>query len=358
MILNRLDERSKLDNLYKWIFIAWSPCHVSNKHRTVYALSKSSLMRKFTGGHIKTMVFASDINELSLEAYLAFQSAPAPLNEHEKKIIDLEENEQLARSEKLEQNGDLPEKYRYMPSLPIDSLALTQLDAFKKEKCTYLRFFIDIQNEKILIEKVITCFNVNLIQNEMPLDKARFHLFRFNHYVNSKQFKTIIFVYSIPDQVKNVKERMIYSSCKGELLNHFKVNTGIEITKAFEVSELGNFTREFILESIHHLSKSKTDTSAASSASDSPVQSSTASSSTSSTPIPGVEEGNKLNESFSENNNSNTNNNNLILSSNESLATVLQKPLSDQPIQYVLAFGFVLISVALAFFKLIISRLF
>ena len=342
----RLDEQSKLDNLYKWIFIAWSPCHVSNKHRTVYALSKSSLMHKFTGGHIKTIVFASEKTELSLEAFLAYQSAPAPLNEHEKKIIELDENELLARMEKLEQEGgsvdenNQNDKFRYMPNLPIDSLALTQLDMFKKEKCTYLRFFIDMANEKILSEKVITCFNVNLIHNEIPLDKARFHLFRFNHYVNSKQFKTIIFVYSIPDQVKNVKERMIYSSCKNELLNHFKTNTGLDITKSFEISELGNFTRDFILESIHGVTQSKVNSAASSS--DSSNKTSSISSTSGS-----VEDTAK----------SNNNQNNLLLA-NESLTTVLQKPVSDQPIQYVLAIGFLLVSVVVAFFKLIFYRLF
>ena len=115
--------------------------------------------------------------------------------------------------------------------MPIDPLALTQLDLFKQEKNAYLRFYIDLTSEKIFIEKVINCFNVNLIQNEIPLDKSRFHLFRFNHHLNSKSFKSNIFIYSIPDALKNVKERMIYSSCKNELLSHFKVNTGLQIAK-------------------------------------------------------------------------------------------------------------------------------
>ncbi len=227
----RLDEKNILDNEYKWIFIAWSPCSVSNKHRTIYALTKSSLLQKFSG-HIKRKIFATDLQELSLETYLAYQAMPAPLNEFEKKMIELEENEQQARTEKSDQEIVInPEKFRLLPTLPIDPLALTQLDLFKQEKNAYLRFYIDLTSEKIFIEKVINCFNVNLIQNEIPLDKSRFHLFRFNHHLNSKSFKSNIFIYSIPDALKNVKERMIYSSCKNELLSHFKVNTGLQIAK-------------------------------------------------------------------------------------------------------------------------------
>lgn len=329
-----MDEKTKLDNLFKWILIAWSPICVSNKHRTIYALTKSSLVQKFTGGTIKSMVFASDLNELSLEAYLAYQAIPSPLSDHERKIIDLDEYERISRNEKHEYTES--DKFRLLPSLPIDTLALTQLNSFKQEKCSYLRFYIDLNSEKILTEKVITAFNVNLLPNEIPADKGRFHLFRISHYLNSKNYKSIVFVYSMPDWVKNVKERMIYSSCKSELLHHLKVNTGLEIAKIYEVTEPNTLTKESIVEAIHEITNNVKDNKTL------PFRCITSSSS----PFAFASEEEKaarFNET-STNQIMNSNNNQKIKSIGVITENVLQKHLNNHLIYLLIAFGILILS--------------
>ena len=70
-IFYRLDEKNKAGQ-HMWLFISWSPDCVSNKQRTIYALCKSSLINKFSGGQIKENLFISDRNELTLESYLEF----------------------------------------------------------------------------------------------------------------------------------------------------------------------------------------------------------------------------------------------------------------------------------------------
>lgn len=55
----------------------------------------------------------------------------------------------------------------------------------------------------------------------------------------------------MPGFICTVKERMLYSSCKSELLQYLKTNVGIEVTKTFEVSEAGELTRDYILDEVH-----------------------------------------------------------------------------------------------------------
>ena len=55
-IFYRLDEKNKAGQ-HMWLFISWSPDCVSNKQRTIYALCKSSLINKFSGGQIKENLF-------------------------------------------------------------------------------------------------------------------------------------------------------------------------------------------------------------------------------------------------------------------------------------------------------------
>ena len=98
-IFYRLDEKNKATGQFMWLFISWSPDCVSNKLRTIYALCKSTLIHKFSGGQIKDNIFASEMQELTLESYLEFINEPKPLSEADKKLIFLDENENEARVE-------------------------------------------------------------------------------------------------------------------------------------------------------------------------------------------------------------------------------------------------------------------
>lgn len=110
-IFYRLDEKNKATGQFMWLFISWSPDCVSNKLRTIYALCKSTLIHKFSGGQIKDNIFASEMQELTLESYLEFINEPKPLSEADKKLMFLDENENEARNEHKSNFKILPGKY-------------------------------------------------------------------------------------------------------------------------------------------------------------------------------------------------------------------------------------------------------
>ena len=92
--------------------------------------------------------------------------------------------------------------------------------------------------------------HVSSVSHEIPKDKGRFHLYRYQHNYEGESFSSVLFIYSMPGFVCTVKERMLYSSCKSELLSFLKSN-GLQIDKTFETSEPEEITEEYILDELH-----------------------------------------------------------------------------------------------------------
>lgn len=246
-IFFRLDERTNTG--FSWLFISWSPDYATVKQKMLYAATKSTLKLEFGAGQIKDDLFGTATDDITLDGYLRHikaQQAPAPLTNREEEMEMLRASENLARI-----HVDSKHKTLQGVMFPIDKAGLEKLNLLKHDKCEYLRFFIDIQNEKIVLDKAYDRFNVDTIQNEVPSDKGRFHLFRFNHIFDNEQFKSVVFVYSMPGFSCTVKERMLYSSCKSELLSYLKTNIGLDINKQFEISNPDEISYTIILDELH-----------------------------------------------------------------------------------------------------------
>lgn len=246
-IFFRLDERT--NNGYIWLFISWSPDFATVKQKMLYAATKSTLKLEFGAGQIKDELFGTTPDDITLDGYLKHikaQQAPAPLTNREEEMEIIRQNEDKTRI-----TVDTKHKTLQGVMFPIDRQGVDKLNLFKQEKCEYLRFLIDIQNETIVLENAHDRFKVDTIQSEIPSDKGRFHLLRFNHLFDNEQFKSVVFIYSMPGFASSVKERMLYSSCKSELLSHLKTNVGLEINKQFEISDPIEISYTIILDELH-----------------------------------------------------------------------------------------------------------
>lgn len=113
-----------------------------------------------------------------------------------------------------------------------------------------MQFIIDQSTETIKLDKTFDKLDVNSLSKEIPLDKGRFHLYRFAHIYEDLPYKSLIFIYSMPGFICTVKERMMYSSCKSELVSYLKSQNICPI-KTLETSEPADITKEFLVEEIH-----------------------------------------------------------------------------------------------------------
>lgn len=244
----RLDDKSEYLG-FAWLFITWSPDYAPVKQKMLYASTKSTLKQEFGAGQIKDELFGTSAEDVSLEGYqkhLLAELAPKPLSNREEEIEEIKKTSDLTKI-----HIDTKHKTLQGVMFPIEQEGLDKLEMFKDEKLDYLRFAIDISSERILLDGSSHFLNVDLISEEIPKDKGRFHLYRYNHTHEGVDFKWIIFIYSMPAFICTVKERMLYSSCKSEFLCFLKKATSIHINKTFETSEPEEITKEYIQDEIH-----------------------------------------------------------------------------------------------------------
>ncbi|RNA09405.1 twinfilin [Brachionus plicatilis] len=249
-IFYRLDE--KTNSGYTWLLILWSPDFATVKQKMLYASTKSTLKMEFGSGQVADEMFATIMDEISLEGYLKHvksQEAPAPLTNREEEIEFLKQNEDHTRI-----NVDTKHKTLQGVMFPIDNSAVQALEAFKKENSNYVQLIVNIEEEQIQSKRLYTLNDVSKVEDIkkcIPEDKGRFHLFRFSHTHDGQRFKSVIFIYSMPGFSVSIKERMIYSSTKSEMIQYIKSHYDIEINKAIEISEPSELNESFFIEELH-----------------------------------------------------------------------------------------------------------
>lgn len=92
---------------------------------------------------------------------------------------------------------------------------------------------------------------IDELQSEIPLDHGRFHLYRYSHVYNDEQLASVLFIYSMPGFSCPVKERMVYSSTKSELLVYLRNEVGLDVVKTFEVGERGEMNEQSVFDELH-----------------------------------------------------------------------------------------------------------
>lgn len=113
-----------------------------------------------------------------------------------------------------------------------------------------MQLVIDQKGEQITLDKTFDKLDASDLSAQIPLDKGRFHLYRFAHIFEDLPYKSLVFVYSMAGFNASVKERMMYSSCKSELISYLKSQHICPI-KTLEISEPADLTREFLVDELH-----------------------------------------------------------------------------------------------------------
>ena len=75
-------------------------------------------------------------------------------------------------------------------------------------------------------------------------------MYRFVHNYEGMKYDPIIFIYSMPGFGCSIKERMLYSSCKSEIIQYLR-NNNVDVVKTFEISEASEITNDYLLDEFH-----------------------------------------------------------------------------------------------------------
>ncbi|OWR50934.1 putative twinfilin [Danaus plexippus plexippus] len=244
-ILYRFDTTNSLG--YEWLLLSWSPDSAPVRHKMLYASTKATLKQEFGSAHIKDEMHATSKDEVCLKGYKAHVSgvnAPAPLTDREEALRELQES-----GHDPNYGTDARQSTMGGIAFPITESTKQGIIDLQRGSYNYLQFKIDIDEEKICLSKA-AIINVSELPAQVPSDQARYHLFLFKHSHEGDHIESFVFIYSMPGYSCSIKERMMYSSCKGQFLDILE-NMGVAIAKRLEIDDGKELTEDYLYDEIH-----------------------------------------------------------------------------------------------------------
>lgn len=223
-IMCRFDKKN-VNGGYDWLLLSWSPDDSPVRQKMLYASTKATLKQEFGSGQITDELHATSIDELSSAGLKKIKDAPPPLSPQE------EEARLCQTAERIHVGVDCKASTLNSLTMPITERAKESLATFATSEANYIRFCIDIPNERIDTDATTT-LTPKQLESQVPEDTARYHLFRFEYAYKGENKKAIVFIYSMPGYSScPIKERMLYSSSKAPLIETIESILGAKVDK-------------------------------------------------------------------------------------------------------------------------------
>ncbi|GJQ75874.1 twf [Trypoxylus dichotomus] len=244
-ILYRLDSKNACG--YEWLLLCWSPDTAPIRQKMLYASTKATLKQDFGSAQIKEELHCTLLDELTFEGYKKHKSdvlAPAPLTTREEELQEIRRTEvhtDISAVSKQQTLGGV--------QFPVTDAVKDAIHEMAKGQHNYLQFKIDIEKEviELVLKESIT---VEKLPSKVPENNARYHLYRFKYTHEGDLMESVVFIYSMPGYNCTIKERMMYSSCKGPFTDTIS-SWGVNIEKKIEIDVGSELTEEFLYEELH-----------------------------------------------------------------------------------------------------------
>lgn len=237
----------RLKNKSEWVFIAYTPESAVVRDKMVYSGTRSTVKQEFGGGFIMDELIATDKKELTLAGYDAHKKAkdvPAPLTDREEEL-------KLVKAEENSSEIHISTRHQTVQGLafPLTEELVSAIREFQNKRLNYLQLCIDNEKEIIFLS-TSGKYDVSQLKDVMPVDQAFYHLYRYSHLHQGENLDSLVFIYSMPGYKCPIKTRMLFSSCKGPLLEDLETEFEIKFDKRLEIQD-ERITEEFLNSEIH-----------------------------------------------------------------------------------------------------------
>ncbi|KAH3827887.1 hypothetical protein DPMN_129831 [Dreissena polymorpha] len=214
----------------------------------LYAATRSTMKLEFGTGIIKEELFGTveaDVTLVGYKKHLEHQSSNAPLTAAEEELKYIKQNE-------VRTDVHIDSKHQTMKGLqfPISDEAAHKIIDFLQDKLTYVQLKLDISGESI---ELADSGNVSTkeLPSKVPVETARYHLFTFKHTHEGDFLHSKVFIYSMPGYKCPIKERMLYSSCKGPFVAQLEQQLNLQLEKKLEIDDPNELTEEYLYDELH-----------------------------------------------------------------------------------------------------------
>lgn len=235
-VMCRLDGKSDTGG-YRWLLLSWSPDDSPVRQKMLYASTKATLRQEFGGGHIAREAHASALDDL--ESAIK-EKSPGPLTRSEEESLE----------SRVPVSMDTSGACLNSLHMPLVDEAKAALEKFASGKVNYLRFSIDMAEERILAD-LCEKIEAKELGSKVPETAAKYHLFRFNYKHLDEEKEAIVFVYSMPGYSCPIKERMLYSSSKAPLIESIESSIAAKVDKKMEVDSGKEVSEDCLIEALH-----------------------------------------------------------------------------------------------------------
>ncbi|XP_072136898.1 twinfilin-2 isoform X3 [Mobula birostris] len=250
-ILYRLDSQNAQG--YEWLFISWSPDYSPVRQKMLYAATRATVKKEFGGGHIKDELFGTIKEDICLGGYqkhVQSRLGPAPLTAAEEELKQIKINEGKMIQVKTEISVQSKQQTMQGIAFPIQENAITAILLLKEKKINYIQLKLDIEKETInLVHTDVT--DILDLPKRIPNNAARYHFFLYKHTHEGDYLESVVFIYSMPGYKCGIKDRMLYSSCKGPLLDVVEQQLQLKVVKKIEIDNGEELTPDFLYEEVH-----------------------------------------------------------------------------------------------------------
>jgi len=249
-VLYRFDVKSDTKN-YDWLLISWCPDVAPIRQKMLYASTKATLKQEFGSAKIKEELHGTSMVDVTLdglEQSRLSQKAPAPLTIREEEIAELRKAEVgHSTSVSVDSRSQAVSGIKF----PMSVAAVTALSIFvDSSEINYVQFYIDMTKESI---ELATSDNVsvNLLNDQVPKNDARYHLYMYQHKRNGTQTNSVFFIYSMPGYSCPIKVRMLYSSCKSPFIEELENLYKLKIHKKLEIDNDDVINEKYLLDELY-----------------------------------------------------------------------------------------------------------
>ncbi|CDW52152.1 twinfilin 1 [Trichuris trichiura] len=265
-VLFRLDTTCTVG--FEWLLFSFVPDTAPVRERMLYASTKATLRQEFGPGCIRHdfhITKPEDMQLATMEKLLQEKSSQTivpsanmdnlhdpEINHHQSSVAYAAYDKAVSRGIRFPIDRDALDA---LGRLRDDCINYVQLVCFALE-CLFFQFrnetpylqSVDILNEAVKLEEAsqIPCDQVKM---HIPTNCPRYHFYALRRDgANASPIVLVIFFYTLPSEGSSIKERMLYSTCKGPFLETVEDVVGIRIQRKVEVDSKETIDEKFFVD--------------------------------------------------------------------------------------------------------------
>ncbi|ORZ18936.1 hypothetical protein BCR42DRAFT_411884 [Absidia repens] len=237
---------------FKWLFLCYVPDGAKVRDKMIYASTKATLTKELGDSRFSDFIYGTQKSEFSLDGYkkhMQHKNADAPLTQREKELAEIK----VAEAQAVSDYQGITTRKTYAPGItfPLAPSAIESLQVLKQSRADRSHNFVSLSLNKETVElDEASTVDAKGIKSKICANAPRFTFYVLEHQHQGESKEAIVFIYTCPPTSK-IREKMLYSSSKSNIITGATNEADITVLKKFETSDPSDVTEDYLLEDLY-----------------------------------------------------------------------------------------------------------